>query len=183
MTKPSAVLIAAQVDMKHIPEADRDAARRFVTQYLRGMTPDMNKRFYRAARRIMNADPGEGFMCYTAEPRSLVFHKRWFAVEGRIFDAQDAFVNRERFRDYIKTGAGFGDYMLGKDRFGADKLVFVPKSTNFESTSDDEMREFVESATAFLHTERPLRKFWPHLKPAQRMEMMDAMFSDPKEMP
>ena len=73
--------------------------------------------------------------------------------------------------------------MLGKDRFGADKLVFVPKSTNFESTSDDEMREFVENATAFLHTDRPLRKFWPHLKPAKRMEMMDAMFSDPKEMP
>lgn len=181
MTKPAALLLATQVDMVRIPDEDRDAARRFCTQYLRGMSEEMHKRFMRAAKRLMNASAGEGFMFYVSEDRSLAFHNRWFAIEGRIFDSQDAFANRERFRDYLKTGAGFGKYTMGKDRFGADRMVFVPHSTNFESTSDDEMREYVENVTAFLHTERPQRIFWPHLKPYQRAAMVESLMADPRE--
>ena len=70
---------------------------------------------------------------------------------------------------------------MGKDRFGADRMVFVPQSTSFEETSDDEMHEFVESATEFLHTERPQRKFWPLLKPKMRAEMVDSLMADPME--
>ncbi len=181
MTKPSAILLATQVDMTRIPDADKDVLRRLVTEYLRGMGEAMNKRWYRAVRRIMNAAADEGFMFYAAEDRHRGVHNRWMAIEDRIYQNQDFFINQAGFRDWLKTGAHWGKFEKGKDRFGADKLVFVPASISYEKCSDDEMREFVDNATAFLRTDRAQRRLWRHLPPYQRAEMVERLMADPRE--
>jgi len=183
MTKPSAILLACQVDMTRIPDEDRDAARRFCTQYLRGMSDEMHKRFMRAAKRMMNATAGEGFMFYVSEDRSLAFHNRWMAIEERIYAHQDFFTSKKAFRLWLKTGACFGKFEMGKDRFGADRMVFVPASVEYEQCSDDEMREFVDAATEFLRTDRAQRRLWRHLPPYRRAEMVESLMADPREQP
>lgn len=181
MTKPAALLLAAQVDMTRIPDEDRDVARRFCTEYVRGMSEEMHKRFMRAAKRLMNAAPGEGFMFYVAEDRSWPAHARWMAIEDRIFANQEFFSSKEAFRLWLKTGAVFGKFEMGKDRYGADRMVFVPASTKYEHCSDDEMREFVDNATAFLRTDRAQRRLWRHLSPYQRAAMVEALLANPKD--
>lgn len=183
MTKPAALLLATQVDMVRIPDEDRDAARRFCTQYLRGMSEEMHKRFMRAAKRLMNASAGEGFMFYVSEDRSWPAHARWMAIEERIYAHQDFFTNKKAFRLWLKTGAAFGKFEMGKDRFGADRMVFVPASVEYEQCSDDEFRTYVDDATEFLRSDRAQRRLWRHLPPYQRAAMVESLMADPREQP
>ena len=125
---------------------------------------------------IWNSEPGEGRQIFDGKERSLRFHRRWMAIEGRIFENQDRYVNEDRFRDFVKTGAGFGAYTLVNG-----VMRFVPSSLSYEQCSDHEMREFVEHAVAFLRTDRALRKLWRHLPSARRLEMLEALMADPKQ--
>ena len=181
MTKPAALLLATQVDMTRISDEDRDAARRFCTQYLRGMSEEMHKRFMRAAKRLMNATAGEGFMFYVSEDRSWPRHARWMSIEERIYAHQDFFTNKKAFRLWLKTGAAFGKYEMGKDRFGNDRMVFVPASIEYEQCSNDQFFEFVEAATEFLRSDRACRRLWRHLTPHQRSAMVESLMADPRE--
>lgn len=172
--KTSAILICPTVPLHSIPDAERDVLRRFWTEYVRGMDAKHDKRWRRLGRDLFNAEPGEGVELLTRKPRSLRFHRRWMAIERRIFENQDAYVHPERFRDWLKTGAGFGSYHLVNGR-----MKFVPSSVSFDDCSDDEMREFTEAALEFLHTPRAQRKLWPHLPSARRHEMLETLLRDP----
>ncbi len=183
MTKPSAILVATQVDMRTLPDKIRDVVRWMVTEGVRGVGEEMHKRFIRVVRRIMNGGPGETFMFYGTEPRHRGFHNRWMAIEDRIYASQDFFINKEGFRDWLKTGAHWGAWYVGKNRFGGDKLIFVPASVKYENCSDDEMREFVDGATAFLRTDRAQRRLWRHLQPHQRAAMVEALMAKPGDQP
>ena len=56
-----------------------------------------------------------------------------------------------------------------------DKMVFVPRSTNYETCSDDEMREVHEAMVTFLHTDAAQCFLWPHLTKEQRAEMLESV--------
>lgn len=174
--KASSILIRPTVQLHSLPDAERDIIRRFWTQHVRGMDAKHDKRWRRLGRDLFNAEPGEGIELLRPKPRSLKFHKRWMAIERRIFENQDAYVHLERFRDWLKTGAGWGAYHLVN---GAMK--FVPASVSFDEASDDEMREFAEAAVDFLHTDRATRKLWRHLPAAKRQEMLDTLLANPRE--
>lgn len=176
MTKASSILICPMVNLGHLPDAERDVLRRFWTEYVRGMDAKHDKRWRRLGRDLFRAEPGEGIELYRRKPRSLKFHKRWMAIERRIFENQDAYVQLERFRDWLKTGAGFGSYHLVNG-----VMKFVPSSVSFDDCSDDEMREFTEDALGFLHTDRATRKLWRHLPAAKRQEMLDTLLADPQQ--
>ena len=78
---------------------------------------------------------------------------------------------------WLKVGAAFVDWQPGKDH----KPVAIPKSTSFESCSDDEMREAHAAMLDYLHTERAQRFLWKNLKPAMRADMLQAVLADPLE--
>jgi hypothetical protein len=180
MTKLSAIVITKQ-HLRAIPDAERDVIWRFLTEHLHGINDTMTTRWDRWWRRLFKGDDDEAFMLYTEVGRSMKFHRRWMAIEGRIFANQDFFVNQDRFRDWLKTGAAWGEYHLGKDRYGADKMVFLPASIALEHASDDEMREFCEHAVEFLRSDRAQKRLWPHLTYPQRTDMLESLLADPRD--
>jgi hypothetical protein len=169
-SKISNILICPVVPLNRSPASDLNAVRRFLFEHIRGMDAKHDKRWRRFWRAVFHGDPGEGFELYTGAKRSLRFHRRWMAIETRIFDNQDAYTNRERFRDWLKTGAGHGAYQLVNG-----VMRFVPASLSYEETSDDEMREFAEHAVEFLRSARAQKKLWRHLKPDMRSEMLETL--------
>jgi hypothetical protein len=98
------------------------------------------------------------------------------AIERAVFENQEGFVHLRRFRDWMKTGAGWGRFEPTPQG-----LVFVPGSVSFDEASDDEMREFVRAAEEFLHTPRAQKRLWPHLSAQRRAEMVDTLLINPNE--
>ena len=182
MTKLSAIVVTKR-HLQAIQDQERDVIWRFLTEHLRGINEQMHARWARWWRRLWKMDDDEAAMLYIDVPRSLRFHKRWMAIEDRLFLNQDYFGNKKAFRLWLKTGAALGEYFLGKNRFGADCMVFVPASVQFEDCSDDEMREFCADAIEFLRSERAQRKLWPHLQPEQRADMVEVLLVNPKDGP
>lgn len=168
MTKPASILVAPKIDLRTVPPQDRDAVRRFLFECIRGLDPQHDKRWRRLWSRIWKSEPGEATQLLILAPRSRKFHARHMAIETRLFESQDAFVNQNRFRDWLKTGAGFGNYELVGQR-----MKFIPASVSYDDCSDDEMREFHENAIAFMRTPRAQRRLWPHLTAIKRSEMVD----------
>lgn len=176
MTKASSILICPMVPLRQLPPQEVDVIRRFLFDHIRGMDARNEKRWRRLWARIWAAEPGEGLQLFNGAERSLRFHRRWMAIERRIFENQDAYVHLDRFRDWLKTGAGFGTYQLVNG-----VMRFVPASLSYEECSDDQMREFAEAAMDFLHTDKALKKLWRHLPAARRQEMVETLLRDPKE--
>ncbi len=174
MTKPSTILVCPVVPLRQLPPQEVDVIRRFLFENIRGANDVHDKRWRHLWGRFWRAEPGEVFELLNKADRSLPFHGRWMAIEQRIFDNQDAYVHQERFRDWLKTGSGFGTYHLVDG-----KMKFVPASVSYEKCSDDEMREFAAAALDFLHTDRALRKLWPHLPRAKRQDMLETVLRDP----
>jgi hypothetical protein len=176
MTKLTPVLVCTVHPINQVPESERSIVRRVLTENIQGVNEQHHRRWLRVLRRLFTAEPGECHTLYPDVERSRPFHCRWMAIEQRVFDNQDAYVNQDRFRDWLKTGAGLGEY-----RMVGEHLKFCPGSLSYESASDDEMREFAASATAFLRTPRAQKKLWPHLSAQRRAEMVETLMRDPKQ--
>jgi len=174
-TKASLVMVHLTVPPQDLPPADRDAVRRFLYENVRGIDEEHNQRWRRAVRRLVD---GEVMQFYPIVDRSGQFHKRHMAIERKVFEAQEVWEPHElpAFREWLKTGAAFGSFQLVGGR-----MQFVPSSAKYEECSDDEFKAFHERAMAFLRSDRALRKLWPHLKPAQRREMLEVALAKTDE--
>lgn len=168
--KPSTILIAKQHGLENMPEHDRAAVRRFLFDAVRGLDEQNDRRWKRFWKRIWDGEPGEVFHIDSLVERSGPYHRMHMAVEQALFDRQDRFTNPSRFRDWLKTGAGFGTYAMVGDR-----MRFVPATTKYEDCSDDEMREFHDSMLVFLRTPHAQRFLWRHLTSQQRSEMVESL--------
>lgn len=175
MTKASAILITKTHPLDGIPEQDKAAVRRFLFDGLRGLDEQNDKRWKRFWSRIWKAEPGEVFHFLDVVDRSGPFHRMHMSLEQTLFDRQDRFTNMDRFRDWLKTGAGWGTYTLVRER-----MKFVPRSTSYDECSDHEMKEVHVSMVAFLRTPRAQRRLWPHLDADRRTEMVESIL-DPQE--
>lgn len=175
--KASSILICP---LQHLPtvlsDQDRDVLRRVLLEGIRGIDDEHDRRWRRFIGTLINSEPGEVTEFLNPRTRSLPFHKRWMAIEKRVYENQETFATRKGFRRWLKAGAGLGEYEAQ-----AGRLIFVPGSVNFDSTSDDEMREFVKAAEDFLHTPLALRRLWPHVRAAARQEMLETVLADPKQ--
>ena len=166
--KGSNLLIAPMMDLKTIPETDRAVVRKFLFECIRGLDAKHDKRWRRLWGRIWKSEPGEATQLVSLVPRSRKFHARHMAIENRLFEAQDRFDLLEGLRNWLKTGAAFGEYHLVGTR-----MKFVPSSLAYDQCSNDQMHEFHDNAIAYLHTPRAQRYLWRHLTPEKRAEMMD----------
>lgn len=165
------IVIVRQEDMQ-VTEADKDATRRVVFGTVDGLGEINRKRWRRFWATLMRMEPGEMATIRTHKARSGPFHRRHMAMEQAVFEAQERFTDFERgFRDWLKVGAGHCTWFPGPR--GA---VFpVPKSISYAEMEEGEMRDFHESAVAFLRTEHAGKTLWPHLKPLQRTEMIETI--------
>lgn len=165
------IVIVRQEDMQ-VTEADKDATRRVIFSTVDGLGEINRKRWRRFWSTLMRMEPGEMATIRTHKARSGPFHRRHMAMEQAVFEAQERFTDFERgFRDWLKVGAGHCTWFPGPR--GA---VFpVPKSISYAEMEEGEMRDFHESAVAFLRTEHAGKTLWPHLKPLQRTEMIETI--------
>lgn len=165
------IVIVRQEDMQ-VTEADKDATRRVVFGTVDGLGEINRKRWRRFWSTLMRMEPGEMATIRTHKARSGPFHRRHMAMEQAVFEAQERFTDFDRgFRDWLKVGAGHCSWFPGP-RGG----VFpVPKSISYTEMEEGEMRDFHDSAMAFLRTEHAGKTLWPHLKPLQRTEMIETI--------
>jgi hypothetical protein len=173
--KESNILICPVEDLHSMPDSERQIVRDFLFKRIRGANAVHDKRWRRLWAEIWNADPGDLKEIANREARNLRFHNAWMAFEQRLFDNQEVFVHEKAFRDWLKTGAAFGEYKLVRG-----EMKFVPSSVAFEHCSEDEMREFVDAAMEFLHTPWAQAELWPHLRADKRQRALEAIERDPQ---
>lgn len=174
MPKASPILVMPAVKLNSLPQHEREIVSRFLFQHIRGLDDKHNRRWRRLWRQGWHAEPGEVMHIEVIRGRSLRFHKRWMAIETRLFESQERFTNIDKLRNWIKVGAEFGVY----ERDYRGRLHFTPASIAFDACSDDVMREFVEMATAHLRTPHAQRYLWPHIKAPARAEMLEIILRE-----
>jgi hypothetical protein len=163
--------------LRFLPTVLVEALSRVCFHWIRGVDEVHDRRWRRLLSNLFHTrDAAPVLQFYPVVDRSGRFHKRHMAIEGRIYENQDGFLQREAFRIWLKTGACWGHY----EAFNG-ALVFVPNSCSYEDASDDEMREFHEDAIAYLRTPHALAVLWPAVVPERRLEMLETLLRDPEE--
>lgn len=157
-----------------IPEADKDAARRVLFGIVDGLGDRGKKQWRRFVNGLLRLEPGEMVEIKTHKARSGPFHRRHMAIETALFEAQEKFDSFEQFRNWIKVGAGFCDWVPGPR--GA--VIPVPKSIAFDKLEDDDMRQVHDDMVAFLRTDHAGRTLWKHLDQARRMEVIEGLLRE-----
>lgn len=157
-----------------IPDADKDAARRVLFGIVDGLGERGKRQWRRFVNGLLRLEPGEMVAIKTHKARSGPFHRRHMVIETRAFEAQEKFDSFEQFRNWMKVGAGFCDWIAGPR--GA--VIPVPKSIAFDKLEEDDMRQVHEDMVAFLRSEPAGRVLWKHLAPAARAEMVENILSE-----
>lgn len=175
--KASAVMVTPVVPLRDLPPAELEVVSRFLFRHMRGLNAEHSRRWRRMWGRVAQ---GEVLQVYPVVDRSLAYHRRHMAIEGRIFEHQDGFAptktGERAFRNWLKVGAS-----LVKLELEGGEPKWLPGSCSYDELSDDEFREFHEAAMDFLHTPRALRKLWPAVRSAQRLEMLESVLNRPEE--
>jgi hypothetical protein len=175
--KQSAILVMLTEPLDSVPAIELDALRRLLFQRVRGLDDDHQRRWLRFWKRLTSGEVAE---FYPVVDRAGPYHARHMAIEGRIFENQDGFpastAGRRAFRNWIKVGAS-----LVRLEIDGDEPRWLPGSCSYEELSDDEMREFHEAAMDWMHTPRALKKLWPEVKPADRLQMLETLLANPTE--
>jgi hypothetical protein len=158
-----------------ISDADREAARRV----LFGAVDGLGEQHKRAWRRLMNwlfnkAEPGEMVEIVTHRERIGWYHRKHMALEQRVFEAQERFQDFGQFRVWLKTGAGFVDWLPGPK----GGVIPVARSISYAKLEQDEMEKVHASIVDFLRTEHAQRALWPNSNPLQRDEAMRGLLEE-----
>ena len=165
------VITLVKQDPTEIAPADREAARRVLFGLVDGLGDKGRKSWRRFVNGLMSLEPGEMVSIITHKARSGPYHRRHMALETAVFEAQEKFENFEQFRNWLKVGSGFCDWVAG-----AKGGVFpVPKSIAFDMLEEDEMHQVHEDMVKFLRSEHAGRALWKHLTPSARMEMIESI--------
>lgn len=154
-----------------IPETDKDAARRVLFGIVDGLGERGRKQWRRFVNGLMRLEPGEMVEIKTHKARSGPFHRRHMVIETALFQSQEKFEHFEQFRNWLKVGAGFCDWIPGPR--GA--VIPAPRSIAFDKLEDDDMRQVHEDMVAFIRSEHAGKTLWRHLSAEQRMEMVEAV--------
>ena len=172
--KAAPILLQIAEPLRRMPEEDRVVIRRFFTEHVRGADAQHHKRLLRLVADLFTARAGDGFQLYRAEARSGPFHRRHRAILTALFERQERFDNPEAMHDHLKLACWFVEWDGGVPR---------PKSTDYDSCSEDEIREFNDHLQELLHRPSEQEAFWPHLPPRLRQQQVDAILANPKEKP
>lgn len=170
--KTAAITIGPATRLQRFPPQVLQVLRVFFTQHLVGLDPVSHRRWVRLVREIFAADPGTGFLLYRVEGRSGPFHALHRAILTAIFERQERYPNRESLHDWLKLRCWFVEWVEGKPQ---------PRSTDFDSCSEDEIREFNARVQHLLHDPEIQAHLWPHLSDQLRHENVTAILTNPKD--
>lgn len=169
---PSITLVRTDVPIPVEQELVR--VRSFLFGLFKGATETDDKRWNRFWRMAAGKESGEVFDIETVFPRYTPYHRRHMKIEQDVFNAQDRFKDFEQFRNWLKIGSGFVDWVVG----AKGGIVPLPKSISYTKTDEQEFREFHEKVIEFLRGEHAAPYLWKHLPNAQAHEMMDAVLRE-----
>lgn len=170
--KASPILVCPMVQLRRLPDPERDVLRRFFCEHVRGMDRTHDRRWRRFVRDLFNAQAGEGFQLYRAEERGGPFHRMHRAVLERLLDAQERYPDEDALHDWLKLKCWFVTWENGHP---------VPRSTAFDACSEDDIREFHRKMVDLLHRPEVQLHFWPHLAAGPRGEMVEIVLRNPNE--
>ena len=154
-----------------ISDEDRATANRVLCGVVDGLGDLGKKQWRRFINGLMRLEPGEIVSIKTHKSRSGKFHRRHMVIETAVFEAQEKFEQFEQFRNWLKVGAGFCDWVAGPK--GA--VIPIPKSIAFDKLEDDEMRQVHHDMIHFLRSEHAGRTLWKHLDIQGRTDMIEAV--------
>jgi len=168
-------IVLVRQDSAPIQGPDADAARRVLFGAIDGLGEADRKSW----RRLMNwfftrAEPGEMVEIKTHRERIGWYHRKHMAFEQRVFEAQERFDNFEQFRMWLKTGAGFVDWLPGPK----GGVIPVPKSISYAKLDQDGMERVHDDIVSFLRTEHAQKALWPALPVLQRDEAMRSLLEE-----
>ena len=126
---------------------------------------------------LLRLEPGEIVSIKTHKARSGRFHRRHMAIETAVFEAQEKFEHFEQFRNWLKVGSGFCDWVAGP----TGGVIPVPKSIAFDKLEDAEMRQVHHDMIHFLRSEYAGKALWKHLDPKGRSDMIESVLESFKE--
>ena len=107
-------------------------------------------------------------------PRAPRFHRLHFAgLIHPLFEAQEQFHDEHQLRKWLEVGAGHCDFVPGPE----GRMVALPRSIDYASLDDVEFSEMHEACKAFMRSEHCQRFLWPHLKPEQTEETIEAILA------
>lgn len=168
-------IVLVKQDRQPIAEADREAARRVLFGAIDGLSEQHRKSWRRIWHWFLNhAEPGEMLEIRTHRERIGWYHRKHMALEQRVFEAQERFQHFGQFRAWLKTGAGFVDWIPGPK----GGVIPVPKSISYSQLEQDEMERVHADIVVFLRTEHAGRVLWPHLPDASRTQAIEAILGE-----
>lgn len=169
MSRQSSILIVKQLPLEGLPDYERSTFRHITTEAVTGINRTHDRRWRRFLSAFWKCGVGEVLEIIFVRVRSGPYHRMHMSMEERLFDHQERFTSEKGLRDWLKIGAAWCTWAPGA-RGG---IVPIPKSEDYESMSDDEMREVHEAMVAFLRRPHVQRFLWPHLRADQRHEMLE----------
>lgn len=155
---------------KAMPDArGLDAVRSFLFGVVDGLSMDDKIAWRKYWSRVMKLEPGEMTQAEMIFPRSSPYHRRHMKIEQAVFDAQERFVNFERFRDWLKIGAGWVEWAPG----AKGGVVPLPLSVSYAAADQAEFERYHRQVIEFLRSGHAAKRLWPHL--ADPDAMMNAV--------
>lgn len=158
-------------DPVQLSDEDKAAARRVVFGVVDGLGERGRKQWRRLWNCLMRLEPGEMVEISTVQPRLGWYHRKHFAMEQALFEAQDRFEEFESFRAWLKVGAGHVDWFPGPK----GGVIPVPRSVSYAKLEQGAMEQFHNDAVDFLRTEHAGRTLWKHLSPVDRITMLETV--------
>ena len=151
-------------------DAEREAAMRVLLGHVDGLGERNQKSWRRFWRRLLALTPGEMVQVITHQARLSWYHKKHMALEQSLFESQERFPEFERFRDWLKVGAGHVDWLPT-----ANGPIPLPKSISYARMEQGEMEVFHGAVVDFIRTDYAGRALWPHLRLTARIEMVEGI--------
>ena len=151
-----------------------EGARKLLFGVIDGHTDQDRKAWRRWWKMIFRSQIGELFVMEYKFTRSSRFHRRSMKIEGTFFDAQEQFRDREQFRNWVKIGAGWVDWVPGPD----GGIVPLPRSISYAAADDQEFREYHEKMVGFFRSGRASAYLWPHLTEQQATDMVETILEE-----
>ena len=165
-----------RTDAAMLAEDQKSVVRQFLFGLFKGATDKDDKRWNRFWRMAVSKEAGEMFDVETCFPRYTPYHKRHMKIEQDVFNAQDRFKDFSQFRNWLKIGAGFVDWVVGPK----GGIVPLPRSIEYSKLEEQEFREFHDNLIDFLRGEHAAPYLWRHLGEKSH-DMMDSILREFRE--
>lgn len=156
-----------------ISEEDAIVTRRVIFSIVDGLGERGRKQWRRLWNNILRLEPGEMVELTTLQPRLGWYHRKHFAMEQALFEAQERFEEFESFRTWLKVGAGHVDWFPGPK----GGVIPVPRSVSYAKLEQGAMERFHNDAVDFLRTEHAGKTLWKHLSVVDRITMLETILT------